>query len=231
MTSTSVCWQPTARRAMIGLVLSALAAPTSVSSQVVTPTTTTPETTVERSSCFRGRPLPRCKNFWLTEFGIATPVSSNPNGLSGTLFSWELGRMRNVGSRYALGVAAFADVGTPSSGIGVRPRLRLWLTGSNSIDIAPGAVVVGSNTGPAFSGHMAFNLADYAALTVHLVGVRDETYALGPNSRLLRTGTSTHAVVFAGGRLGSIPGTIAGILFPAAAFALFFIACNGGGCD
>ena len=231
MRHTSVCCRVTAHRAMLGLLLSALAAPSTASSQVVTPRTTPSEPTLEQPSCFRGRPLPRCGNFWLTEFGVATVVSNNPNGLSGGLFTWEVGRMRNVGSRYALGIAAFGELGTPSSGIGVRPRLRVWLGGNTSIDIAPGAVVVGSNTGPAFTGHVALNLADYAALTVHLLGVRDAQYAIGPNSQLRRTGTSTHAIIFAGGRLGSLPGAIGGILFPVAAFALFYIACNGGGCD
>src|SRR5256712_10601259 len=58
--------------------------------------------------CFRGRPKPQCDVFWLTEFGVAAPISSNPNGASrGALFTWELGGLVNRGPRYAFGLPAY----------------------------------------------------------------------------------------------------------------------------
>ena len=50
------------------------------------PTTGGTESTTQR--CFRGHPRPQCDVFWLTEFGVAAPISSNPNQASqGALFT------------------------------------------------------------------------------------------------------------------------------------------------
>src|SRR5207302_7374315 len=110
--------------------------------------------------CFRGRPKPRCDVFWLTEFGVAAPISFNPSGASrGALFTWELGGMANRGTRHAFGVAAFTQAilwGSDQIGqraaVGIRPRLRFWMSQTTSFDIAPGMVVLGAGA-PGFSGH------------------------------------------------------------------------------
>ena len=218
----------TARVTVVGLFLCAMAAPVSVSSQVANTPASVSDTALRRS-CFRGHAKPRCDTFWLTEFGIAKQLTNDRYSNSyGPLVTWELGGMRNLGRRYALGAAAFADAGTPSSGLGIRPRVRVWLGDNNSIDVAPGMVLTGSNTGPSFSGHVAFNVADYAAITVHVAGVQEQTYVLGSNSELLLIDQKTRAVVFAGARLGSKPGSVAAIVFPVALFALYFLVCHGG---
>src|SRR5438105_15853743 len=56
--------------------------------------------------CFRGRPKPRCDVFWLTEFGVAAPISTNATAASrGALFTWEPGVIANRGTRHHLGFA------------------------------------------------------------------------------------------------------------------------------
>ena len=171
--------------------------------------------------CFRGRPKPQCDVFWLTEFGVAAPISFNPNGVSGgALFTWELGGMVNRGTRHAFGVAAFSQAilwGTDQTGqgaaVGIRPRLRFWTSQTTSIDIAPGIVVAGSGA-PGFSGHAGLNFADYAGLTMHVVALRPEQFDVD---------RSTRVAVFAGGRLASVPGTILGVGGPLAVGAAFLM--------
>ena len=178
--------------------------------------------------CFRGRPKPQCDLFWLTEFGVAAPISSNPNGASrGALFTWELGGMVNRGTRHALGVAAFSQAilwGSDQVGegaaVGVRPRLRLWTSNTTSIDIAPGIVVAGSGA-PGFSGHAGLNFADYAGLTMHVVALRPDQFDVDRGTRV---------AVFAGGRLASVPGTIVGVGGPLAVGAAFLMVCGSGSC-
>jgi hypothetical protein len=176
--------------------------------------------------CFRGRPKPRCDVFWLTEFGVAAPISSNPNGASrGALFTWELGGMANRGARHAFGVAAFSQAilgGSDSEGaaVGIRPRLRFWMSHTTSIDIAPGVLVVGSGA-PGFSGHAGVNFADYAGLTMHVVAQRSDQFDVN---------RSTRVAIFAGGRLASVPGTVVGVGGPAAVLAALLIVCAAGDC-
>ena len=192
---------------------------------------TAPDSALPTRSCFRGRARPHCESFWLTEFGVAVPISGAKYTDGGRLFTWELGGMKNVGRHFALGAAGFADGGMPSSGIGFRPRARLWLADGNSLEIAPGIVLAGPATGPAFSGHVAFNMSDYLAFTVHVVTVKEPVFSPSPNPPFTIVGQKTHPVVFAGGRLGSKPGTITGILFPALTVAAFFAVCSSGGCS
>src|SRR5207237_7739766 len=140
------------------------------------------ESTTHR--CFRGRPKPRCDVFWLTEFGVAAPISTNATGASrGALFTWELGGMANRGTRHAFGVAAFSQAilgGSDQTGqgaaVGIRPRLRFWMSHTASVDIAPGMVILGSGS-PGFSGHAGLTFADSAGLTVPASARRREPCA------------------------------------------------------
>ena len=144
--------------------------------------------------CFRGRPKPACDVFWLTEFGAALAVPYGP----GSLYTGELGWMMNRGKRLAFGVAGFVESNSEihDGGIGIRPRLRWWITPDISVDVAPGIMHRSRyfDEGPRsnFSGHVGLNFGDYAALTAHVVARRDGG---GPD-------------VFVGGRVGSALGAI-----------------------
>src|SRR5205807_6549338 len=77
--------------------------------------------------------------------------------------------------------------------VGIRPRVRFWMSHTTSFDIAPGMVVLGSGA-PGFSGHAGLNIADYVGLTMHVVALRPERFDVD---------RSTRVAVFAGGRLAS----------------------------
>ena len=117
--------------------------------------------------CWRGRPKPTCDVFWLTEFSAALPVPYE----GGSLYTGEVGSMMNRGKRLAFGVAGFFQGigGAGEGGIGIRPRLRWWMSPDISVDVAPGIVWHGSGTRPGFSGHAALNVGDVFALTAHVV--------------------------------------------------------------
>ena len=172
--------------------------------------------------CFRGRPSPPCNNFWLTEAGVAARLAGNQPYQSAPLFTWELGWMHNHGTRRALGIAAFGQAGGDMAAAGIRPRLRLWMNSTMSLDIAPGIALIGSGGAPGFSGHVGLNLGDYAAATVHVVALRPRTY---DTNRSMRT------AVFVGGRFGSVPGTVAGVGGPLVLLAALVIACHSGACS
>jgi hypothetical protein len=178
--------------------------------------------------CFRGRPQPSCGSFWLTEFGGAVRVGSGEFADFRGSITWEVGRMKNMGHKYALGAAAFLESRALTPSVGIRPRVRLWLSSGNSVDIAPGIVVASPGTGPTFSGHVSFNMSDYVALTVQVVGVKDDTYGLtngSPNGAV--SGRSTRMVLLAGGRLGAKPGVVSAIL-PGSFFLAMLALCRGG---
>ena len=58
--------------------------------------------------CFRGRPAPTCRSFLLTEAeaGVVLPLGGTAGGTSGTggRLGVDVGWMRNVGTRSAIGV-------------------------------------------------------------------------------------------------------------------------------
>jgi hypothetical protein len=74
-------------------------------------------------------------------------------------------------------------------------------------------------------------MSDYVALTVHVVAVKEQVFSPSPNAPFTVVGQSTHPVVFVGGRFGSKPGAITGILFPALVVAAYYAVCSGGGCS
>ncbi len=162
-----------------------------------------------RAVCFRGRPLPRCRAFWLTEFGLSLPDGP---------FGWQLGAMRNVGKRNAVGGTLYLRI-DGGTAYGVKPRFRRWLSPVVALDVSPGIIILaGPEKSVGFAGHTGLSLGDWLTLSVQA-----ETVAPGFEGG--------QRVKWAGGaRLGAGPGTIAGI----AGFVLlaaYALACGGGACD
>ncbi len=116
--------------------------------------------------CFRGKPAPYCKMFFITEVGAT---------LSGV--NWELGGMHNLNKRSALGATFFVSTRVYDDlAAGFKFRYRHWLNSFNgfSIDISPGLVLWTQwpdptfRKGPTFTGHVGFNYKDMIALMVQV---------------------------------------------------------------
>ena len=160
-------------------------------------------------SCFAAHPLPRCRSYWLTEFGLSLRLDPHPETESGSA-TLELGYMVNRSPRSALGAAVFLRGGEPVGGIGLRPRYRRWFNSQVSLDVAPGVVLKTLGGGqfalkvPTFSGQVGLNLGSGLALTGQVDIARNATGNF-PN------GSSTDVAWYAGGRLGGGIG-VAGVL-------------------
>ena len=157
--------------------------------------------------CFRGRPAPRCRAFLITEFGFN--VSTHDNFVDATSAVWELGVLRNTGTRSAFGATARFAIGAGDRLI-LSPRLRRWMGHNLTLDLAPGVIVwddrvTGLSTAraPGFSGQVTLGYGDFVALAAGVeIAHFDRAQPLGVSG--------TSVVPFVGVRLGSYPGTIAG---------------------
>jgi hypothetical protein len=163
--------------------------------------------------CFRGGPLQRCKGFSLTEFAAYIgPTSSYRR--PPVNFIWELGYMQNLEVHdLAVGGTLFVvNDDEPRRMLGVKPRLRRWLSPWMSWEVAPGVLLVGLDHGtafipnyPAFSGHVALNFGDFVAVSAQL-----EVLPLQERSIVNPQGTEVTG--FIGVRFGSYPGVTVGSL-------------------
>ena len=162
-----------------------------------------------RKFCFRGRPLPFCTAFAITEFGVARASENDPDFLvvphvEPTVVFWELGVMRNIGARSALGGSVLF---TSRFSIGMKARYRQWLGREFSLDVAPGLTLEQEGPSirtPSFTGHIGINYGDWLGLGAMLETTRFGAY---PFLGVPPTTVTKKFVVL---RLGSYPGLITG---------------------
>jgi len=165
-------------------------------------------------SCFRGRPLPECRSFWITEFGYAYRINSEKDKPT-SMFSGDFGMMRNLNDRIALGGLFFLGIDTnPDFHIGLKARFRYWLNSKNSLEISPGILLVHTRPfteEPGLTGNVAMNFSDCFAIHSQIEVVRFR-------SRPSRSGfdlppeDETDLAIYAGAKLGSKPGLIIGVV-------------------
>jgi len=130
-------------------------------------------TQTEPHECYRGRPLPICSSFWITEFALMGPL---PNRFFpyGRVMRWQVGGMSNHGARNAIGatlVLGLDDVGTS---YGLTPRYRRWLSPGVALDVSAGVLLRGCD---------GLRVPSFVAQT----GVTTVTTS-GPSSRSKRCG-------------------------------------------
>lgn len=95
-----------------------------------------PGSSPARKDCFRGRPLPECANYVISE------IAYGRNGYSGTNFennyaTAEVGLMFNQGLRAAMG-ATLSQTWSEDNKLGVNFRYRWWMNPYFHLDLAPG---------------------------------------------------------------------------------------------
>lgn len=122
---------------------------------------------------WRGRPRAETGSFLITEFGVLTRIDHYPyiGGDSRMAFSFDLGWMKNISESGAVGFSGYALVSDPTSRLGLRARYRRWLSRRTSIDISPGILLSGEDSGieydpPGFVLGTTLNAGDLVALTV-----------------------------------------------------------------
>ena len=167
----------------------------------------------EAQHCFRPRPLPACKSFFITEYSVGGTIGSGAR--AGDLyFSGELGWMSNVAKRSAIGGSLqYYGLGDGNGGMrhGFKSRYRRWLTETTSVDFAAGLLWGERVRAPGFTGHAAVNFGSLG------VGIQVEAFTgyVFPSKRLIRPvddPTSSGVDWYLMGRLGSKDGVVATLL-------------------
>jgi len=178
---------------------------------------------------WRGRPLAETRSFMITELGVLARIGDYPyiGDDSRMALSFDLGWMKNISERGAVGFSGYALV-HPTTRMGIRARYRRWLSRKTSIDISPGILLAGEDSGieydpPGFVLGATLNSGDLVALMVDAEYARnlDLVHDTPPFMWEKRTNVTWRA----GAKLGSG----LGLLGAAGLFGLvLYIGLNGG---
>lgn len=173
--------------------------------------------------CFRGRPLPRCRAFWLTEMSFQRRIAGSGEGATRDLhghLGWELGGMVNVDSTKAFGGTVMVGTGESGARVAVKGRARRWIDPSGgTLDLSAGAVRVvvspdarrAAAPGYGLTADAALGWGDFGAVTLGADVVRARGELAG--------------AAYAGVRLGSYPALAASAV--TAALVVLAIAALG----
>lgn len=174
------------------------------------------------ADCFRGRPLPECRSFWITE-SSAMFRPDNRNGdkwHSKLYFLVNLGWMVNRSERSALGglvSLGFDDVCNDwRLYLGV--RLRRWVAGETAVDITAGIPVSATHTAfPSLYAELSAMQSDRIGAAVRMEMITSEY-------------SSARSVAWYGGlKLGAEPGTVAAVAGPVLAVMIALSSFDMGG--
>lgn len=191
--------------------------------------------TSQRNFSFNPHPLDQTNAFSITEFGYGFrfgnhTMNREDRSESEMLVSWELGYMRNVTYRWALGVAAFLNADDWRTQFGIKPRVRYWLNNKSSLDFAVGPILKtwddDNLTYTGISSHLGFNLNYWLGLDAgfEYVSFEGTQFAPGGNSMIPAEGDRTSFSL--GARIGGVPGAFIGVAVPAVVAALIYIVLN-----
>ena len=89
----------------------------------------------QAQTCFKAKPLPDCKSFWITELAGGVAMAGE---WTSPFASGEVGLMVNLNKKHAVGGTGFLDVGDYPA-FGIKGRYRYWLSKNFSIDAGLGA--------------------------------------------------------------------------------------------
>lgn len=208
---------PTAGRvALIGWVAFALEGSSGRSVSAQTGASSEEVAAAPRSGCFRGRPLPACRSFWIVEMQGDAPVAQTTRtitlggeppgeiGLFEKRLEWNLGHMLNLTPRHAVGgVLTFGA----SDQFGVKLRGRRWLNADLSVEME-GGLLTGIELHPKSSlsvtGDARLNIRDQGYFYVRWDGLRVPPVQ---HPSLTQEGGFQQALSVGGG-LGSVPALI-----------------------
>ena len=124
-------------------------------------------------SCFRPRPSPTCKRFWVTELSLGYM----PHG-EGRLWSEsELGLMYNMKDRDAAGLTSYIAFDSQSTDLrrGVMVRYGRWVRSDLSMNISGGVLLAGGaydESHPGWAGHVDVDYKDMVAPYLGIVATQ-----------------------------------------------------------
>jgi len=190
----------------------------------------------QASFTFSPNSFERTKSFMLTEFGVGKrfddyKIANKTRSESDTVFTWELGYMRNVSKRWAIGFSGFLNSDDWRSQFGVKPRVRYWLGRQSSIDLAAGPILktFGEDdlTHTGVSSHLGVNPTNWIGIDFgfEYVSFDGTIFAPGGESRIPVDGTRVSYSIST--KLSGLSGSIVGTAGPAiVALVLYLILHN-----
>lgn len=156
-----------------------------------------------KAVCFRGKPISQCNSFLITELGGYYKLNRNDRAPKGSqyLIAWELGWMKNLNEDYALGGTLLIEGNEHTKGIGLKPRLRRWLSPELSVDVSLG-ILKSQESGSGLTGDVSLNWRDWFFLTSKIENVNRTAWyggvKFGSYAGLITTAVAVPVLIFAG---------------------------------
>lgn len=195
-----------------------------------------------RGFCWTARPLESCRTFFVAEAGAYTALASTRytrRGFDGQVTrsmhltghaGWEVGVMRNVSSRDAVGAAVLAGADANGERIALKGRYRRWMRGNSAMDVGAGLMFArraepyadpqtpGNLHVPVagITGDVALGLTDWVGVSVRGDLLVDQD------------GEPANAV-YGGVKLGTRPGVVATVLPLVLGVAAYLVFAGSGG--
>jgi len=175
------------------------------------------ETKAKGKPFLRGSPLPETKFFWMVQAGVLARADHRDEGEEGSHGYFDVGGMKNISPRFALGgTLGAAGDGADYQRFVVKPRLRTWLGRGYALDVAPGVIFPGGYSyttdyvklgSVGFTGEVAFVWSDWVSVTYVVEAIDAEERFYSPGLGFPLTSTSETEVFHyvglkAGGAVG-----------------------------
>jgi len=184
------------------------------------------------SLCWRGHPFPECRSFLITEVGLFYPRSrSSIEGGRRTEAAADLGWMKNVSERDAVGGTIHGKLANDYVRAGLRARYRRWLGRSVSVELSPGIIVANQDDLrdayllPGLVAGATLNLGDMVGISVEAERARySREESLGTGVIESRFSETTWR---AGWKLGWVPGGGGALIFIAGGIIQLLVLSDG----
>jgi hypothetical protein len=162
----------------------------------------------------RGRPLPECHSFLITEVGAHYLFNEKGSysGKRSALLTYDGGYMHNIGTRHAAGLVIHLGADDRREDLGLGLRYRRWLRGNRSLNLTGGLGLAGASdaggtadlSGVTVWGEAGISFSDYATVTLRVQDWRSSSIEFLPTS--IRRGDET--TVHLGCKVGGLPGAV-----------------------
>lgn len=156
-------------------------------------------------SCFRSRPLPRCRAFWLTNAGGYVNPIGTTNGETAFRVNVDWGLMVNTSARAAVGVSALIMLDADEFTVAPAVRYRRWFSADRSLDLAIATPIsTGDLKRGSVLGMIKYNPDHWLGVALRPEYVRRDVFNCGPVTCQHRVVTS--ARLYTGVEVGWFPG-------------------------
>lgn len=193
-----------------------------VSAFVICTTAAAQETA--KALSFNPRPFSQARSFLITEFGLGH--LSNSHSICGDNTAedygvtwWELGWMKNVNQRWAIGAAVFIVGDEKRVVIGIKPRAQLWLGRRSSVHAGLGPILAKRGDDhtdmSGLRGDIGYNANSWLGFTLGFEVANHEMGVHRSGSDALSVKEWTRTSYNFGVRISGVPGLIGGIAVPA----------------